>query len=80
MNTNTAYKIVKLTNGDNLICEINDDSDNGEYILAPAQYVSHIMRIFISLATRIPQNEGLRRSRLMRLDVPCVAEPGWLFP
>ena len=31
MNTNTAYKIVKLTNGDNLICEINDDSDNGEY-------------------------------------------------
>ena len=31
MNTNTAYKIVKLTNGDNLICEINDDSDNCEY-------------------------------------------------
>ena len=31
MNTNTAYKIVKLTNGENLICEINDDVDNGEY-------------------------------------------------
>ena len=31
MNTNTAYKIVKLTNGENLICEVNDDVDNGEY-------------------------------------------------
>ena len=31
MNTDTAYKIVKLTNGENLICEINDDVDNGEY-------------------------------------------------
>ena len=30
MNTNTAYKIVKLTNGEEIICEINDD-DNGEY-------------------------------------------------
>ena len=28
---NTDYKIVKLTNGENLICEINDDVDNGEY-------------------------------------------------
>ena len=33
MNTDTAYKIVKLTNGENLICEINDDVDNGEYKL-----------------------------------------------
>ena len=33
MNTNTTYKIVKLTNGENLICEINDDSDNGEYTI-----------------------------------------------
>ena len=31
MNTNTTYKIVKLTNGENLICEVNDDVDNGEY-------------------------------------------------
>ena len=31
MNTDTPYKIVKLTNGENLICEINDDVDNGEY-------------------------------------------------
>ena len=31
MNTTTPYKIVKLTNGDNLICQINDDIDNGEY-------------------------------------------------
>ena len=30
MNTDTAYKIVKLTNGEEIICEINDD-DNGEY-------------------------------------------------
>ena len=27
MNTNTAYKIVKLTNGENLICEVNDYDD-----------------------------------------------------
>ena len=26
-----AYKIIKLTNGDNLICQIIDDVDNGEY-------------------------------------------------
>ena len=31
MNTTTPYKIVKLTNGENLICQINDDVDNGEY-------------------------------------------------
>ena len=31
MNTTTPYKIVKLTNGENLICQINDDIDNGEY-------------------------------------------------
>ena len=33
MNTTTPYKIVKLTNGENLICQINDDIDNGEYKL-----------------------------------------------
>ena len=33
MNTDTSYKIVKLTNGENLICEINDDVDDGEYKL-----------------------------------------------
>ena len=31
MNTDTSYKIIKLTNGENLICEINDDVDDGEY-------------------------------------------------
>jgi len=31
MSTTTPYKIVKLTNGENLICQINDDADNGEY-------------------------------------------------
>ena len=31
MNIDTAYKIVKLTNGEELICEINDVVDNGEY-------------------------------------------------
>ena len=31
MNIDTAYKIVKLTNGEELICEINDNVDNGEY-------------------------------------------------
>jgi hypothetical protein len=31
MNTTTSYKIIKLTNGENLICEINDDVDDGEY-------------------------------------------------
>ena len=31
MNITTPYKIVKLTNGENLICQINDDIDNGEY-------------------------------------------------
>ena len=31
MNTDTAYKIVKLTNGEELICQMGDDVDNGEY-------------------------------------------------
>ena len=31
MNISTSYKIVKLTNGEELICEINDVVDNGEY-------------------------------------------------
>ena len=31
MSTTTPYKILKLTNGENLICQINDDVDNGEY-------------------------------------------------
>ena len=33
MNTTTPYKIVKLTNGENIICQLNDDVDNGEYKL-----------------------------------------------
>ena len=31
MNTTTPYKIVKLTNGEELICQMGDDVDNGEY-------------------------------------------------
>ena len=31
MNIDTSYKIVKLTNGEELICEINDVVNNGEY-------------------------------------------------
>jgi len=31
MNTPTPYKVVKLTNGEEIICQINDDIDNGEY-------------------------------------------------
>ena len=31
MNTTTPYKIVKLTNGEELICQLGDDIDNGEY-------------------------------------------------
>ena len=30
MNT-SAYKVVKLTNGEEIICQINEDIDNGEY-------------------------------------------------
>ena len=33
MFTTTPYKIVKLTNGENIICQLNDDVDNGEYKL-----------------------------------------------
>ena len=33
MNTTIPYKIVKLTNGENIICQLNDDVDNGEYKL-----------------------------------------------
>jgi len=33
MNTTTPYKIVKLTNGENIICQLNDDVDDGEYKL-----------------------------------------------
>ena len=33
MNTTTPYKIIKLTNGENIICQLNDDVDNGEYKL-----------------------------------------------
>ena len=31
MSITTPYKILKLTNGENLICQIIDDVDNGEY-------------------------------------------------
>ena len=31
MNTTMVYKIIKLTNGENLICQLGDKIDNGEY-------------------------------------------------
>ena len=31
MNTTAPYKIVKLTNGEEIICQLGDDIDNGEY-------------------------------------------------
>ena len=31
MNTPTPYKVVKLTNGEEIICQLGDDIDNGEY-------------------------------------------------
>ena len=30
MNT-TSYKVVKLTNGEEIICQLGDDIDNGDY-------------------------------------------------
>ena len=32
MNT-PSYKVVKLTNGEEIICQLGDDIDNGEYII-----------------------------------------------
>ena len=58
MNTDTPYKIVKLTNGENLICEINDDVDNGEYkINFPLKMVVH------SMATKEGVVDSLNLSR-----------------
>ena len=31
MNTTAPYKIVKLTNGEEIVCQMGDDIDNGEY-------------------------------------------------
>ena len=31
MNTAAPYKIVKLTNGEEIVCQLGDDIDNGEY-------------------------------------------------
>ena len=31
MNTTAPYKIVKLTNGEEIVCQLGDDIDNGEY-------------------------------------------------
>ena len=32
MNT-TSYKVVKLTNGEEIICQLGDDIVNGEYMI-----------------------------------------------
>ena len=58
MNTPTPYKIVKLTNGENIICQINDDVDNGEYkINFPLKMVVH------SMATKDGVVDSLNLSR-----------------
>ena len=58
MNTTTPYKIVKLTNGENIICQINDDVDNGEYkINFPLKIEVH------SLMTKEGPAESLNLSR-----------------
>jgi hypothetical protein len=31
MNTAAPYKIIKLTNGEEIVCQLGDDIDNGEY-------------------------------------------------
>ena len=31
MDTFTSYKVIKLTNGEEIVCQLGDDIDNGEY-------------------------------------------------
>lgn len=31
MNTTTSYKFIKLTNGEEIVCQLGDNTDNGEY-------------------------------------------------
>ena len=31
MNTTTSYKVIKLTNGEEIVCQLGDNTDNGEY-------------------------------------------------
>ena len=31
MDTITSYKVIKLTNGEEIVCQLGDDIDNGEY-------------------------------------------------
>ena len=58
MNTTTPYKIVKLTNGEELICQMGDDVDNGEYkINFPLKMEVH------SLMTKEGPVESLNLSR-----------------
>ena len=58
MNTTTQYKIVKLTNGEELICQMGDDVDNGEYkINFPLKKVVH------SMATKDGVVDSLNLSR-----------------
>ena len=58
MSITTPYKILKLTNGENLICQIIDDVDNGEYkIKFPLKIEVH------SLMTKEGPAESLNLSR-----------------
>ena len=57
MNT-TSYKVVKLTNGEEIICQLGDDIDNGEYkINFPLKMVVH------SVLTKEGPVESLNLSR-----------------
>ena len=57
MNT-PAYKVVKLTNGEEIICQINEEIDNGEYkINFPLKMVVH------SVLTKEGPVESLNLSR-----------------
>ena len=58
MSITTPYKILKLTNGENLICQIIDDVDNGEYKISfPLKMEVH------SLMTKEGPAESLNLSR-----------------
>ena len=58
MNITTPYKIVKLTNGEELICQMGDNVDNGEYkINFPLKMVVH------SMATKDGVVDSLNLSR-----------------
>ena len=58
MNTTTSYKVIKLTNGEEIVCQLGDNADNGEYkINFPLKMVVH------SMATKEGVVDSLNLSR-----------------